>query len=42
MEVDGRRLTVTELDGRRIARVRVGPVTGRSEGQARARPKART
>jgi putative hemolysin len=25
VEVDGRRLTVTEMDGRRIARVRVGP-----------------
>ncbi len=27
VEVDGHRLTVTEMDGRRIARVRVGPVS---------------
>jgi putative hemolysin len=28
VEVDGHRLTVTEMDARRIARVRVGPVSG--------------
>jgi magnesium and cobalt exporter, CNNM family len=32
VEVDGHRLTVTEMDARRIARVRVGPVSG--DGQA--------
>ena len=29
VEVDGHRLTVTEMDARRIARVRVGPARGR-------------
>ncbi len=28
VEADGHRLTVTEMDARRIARVRVGPVPG--------------
>jgi putative hemolysin len=32
VEVNGYRLTVTEMDARRIARVRVGPVSG--DGQA--------
>jgi putative hemolysin len=32
VEVNGHRLTVTEMDARRIARVRVGPVSG--DGQA--------
>jgi len=41
VEVDGRRLTVTELDGRRIARVRVGPAgTGDVPPDEAARPSA--
>jgi putative hemolysin len=41
VEVDGRRLTVTELDGRRIARVRVGPArTGDVRPDEAARPSA--
>jgi magnesium and cobalt exporter, CNNM family len=32
VEVGGRRLTVTEMDGRRIARLRVGPVPGGPPG----------
>jgi len=34
VEVDGHRLTVTEMDARRIARVRVGPAApGAGDGQ---------
>ncbi len=37
-EVLGRRLTVTELDGRRISRVRVSPVRPASPGRGRRPP----
>ena len=37
VEVDGHRLTVTELDGRRIARVRVAPRPQRRAAAARPR-----
>jgi putative hemolysin len=41
VEVDGHRLTVTEMDGRRIARVRVGPAgTGDAPPDDPARPPA--
>jgi magnesium and cobalt exporter, CNNM family len=41
VEVDGRRLTVTEMDGRRIARVRVGPAgAGDAPPDEAARPPA--
>ena len=33
VEADGHRLEVTELDGRRVARVRVTPLTGAEQGQ---------
>ncbi len=35
VEVDGNRLTVTEMDARRIARVRVGPAVRRRAGRPR-------
>jgi putative hemolysin len=35
VEVDGHRLTVSELDGRRIARVRIDPIETPSEPEAR-------
>jgi putative hemolysin len=35
VEVDGHRLTVSELDGRRIARVRIDPIETPGEPEAR-------
>jgi len=34
VEVSGHRLTVTEMDGRRVARIRVAPIPGDQPGQA--------
>jgi hypothetical protein len=37
VEADGHRLTATELDGRRIARIRVTPRSERQGGHDRSR-----